>query len=197
VTALGTCTDPGLLAAAARGLSCAPLEFEALDIAWRSGRGGLLARCSGPEAARRAARATRLMQDLGLVSVDAADDDEALWEQQRAGQRSAEQAMVRVATAPTGLAGVLHAADACGGTLVGRAALGSVFVELDPGAVTRLREELAPGTTAILLDAPEAARAELDPWGPAERGTIELMRRIKHRFDPAGTCNRGLFVDRI
>src|SRR6202044_3773388 len=88
VTALGTCTDPAVLAAAARGLSGAPLEFEALDLAWRSGRGGLLARCRGREAPRRAARAARLMLDLGLDGVETVDDDEALWEQQRTGQRS-------------------------------------------------------------------------------------------------------------
>jgi glycolate dehydrogenase FAD-binding subunit len=197
VTAVGTCTDPAVLVAAARGLSCAPLEFEALDIAWRSGRGDLLARCSGREAARRAGRAGRLMEELGLERIQIDDDDEARWERQRAGQRSHEQAVVRIATTPTGLAGALRAAQACGGALVGRAALGAVYVELDPGAVYRLREELAPGTTAVLLDAPAAARAQLDPWGPSEPGTIELMRRVKQRFDPAGTCNRGLFVDRI
>ena len=93
---------------------------------------------------------------------------------------------------------MLRAADACGGTLVGRAALGSMLRRRSTRArSTRLREELAPGTSAILLDAPEAVRAELEPWGPAERGAIDLMRRIKQRFDPAGTCNRGLFVDRI
>ena len=37
VTALGACTDPAVLAAAARGLARAPLEFEALDVAWRFG----------------------------------------------------------------------------------------------------------------------------------------------------------------
>ena len=34
----------------------APLELDALDIAWRGGRGGLLARTSGAEGARRARR---------------------------------------------------------------------------------------------------------------------------------------------
>jgi glycolate oxidase FAD binding subunit len=197
VTALGTSEDPAVLAAAARSLSSTPLEFEALDIAWRSGRGGVLARLAGREAARRAGRAARLMADLGLEQIQTVDEDEPLWEQQRACQRSREQALVRIATSPSGLASVLRAADVCGGTLVGRAALGSIFVDLDPGAVTRLREELMPGTAVILLDAPEAARAELDPWGPAEAGVVELMRRLKRRFDPAGTCNRGLFVDRI
>jgi glycolate oxidase FAD binding subunit len=104
---------------------------------------------------------------------------------------------VRIAAAPSQLAVVLRASDTCSGTLVGRAALGSSFVELDPDAVGRLRDELAPGTVATLLDAPDAVRAEIDPWGPADRPSIELMRRVKARFDPSGTCNPGLFVDGI
>ncbi len=48
-----------VLAAAARRSPAAPLELEALDVAWRGGRGGLLARCAGPEPGRRAQRAAR------------------------------------------------------------------------------------------------------------------------------------------
>jgi glycolate oxidase FAD binding subunit len=196
-TTLGACDDPDVLAAAARALSSAPLEFEALDIAWRAGRGGLLARCGGPQASRRAQRAARLMTDLGLAEAQVTDDDDGLWERQRAGQRSRRLALVRIAAPPRTLAAVLRAADECGGTLVGRAALGSSFVELEPGAVAQLRERLAPGTVVTLLDAPESLRAELDPWGPAQPSSIELMRRVKMRFDPARTCNPGLFVDGI
>jgi glycolate oxidase FAD binding subunit len=198
VTALGATSDPAVLAAAARALSAAPLEFEGLDLAWRGGRGGLLARCAGRESARRARRAARLMEDLGLVDVETSTEDEALWERQRAGQRSQERALVRIATAPTALPGVLLAVDACQGTMVGRAALGLSFVEVEPEAVARLREELAPGTVAILLDAPEALRTALDPWsGPGQGPPLELMRRVKQRFDPTTTCNRGLFAGGI
>ena len=92
---------------------------------------------------------------------------------------------------------ILLAAQTCEARLVGRAALGTMFVELETDAVASLREQLAPGTTATVLDAPDSSRAELDPWGVSERAAVELMRRIKARFDPAGTCNPGLFVDRI
>jgi glycolate oxidase FAD binding subunit len=68
-TALGAGRDPDLLGAAVRALAAAPMEFEALDVAWRAGRGGLLARCAGREAERRAGRAARLMGDLGLERV--------------------------------------------------------------------------------------------------------------------------------
>jgi glycolate oxidase FAD binding subunit len=196
-TALGSSSDHQALAAAARGLASAPFELAALDIAWRNGRGGLLARCDGPEARRRGDRAARLMGDLGLEWVEVTADDESLWDRQRAGQRSRGQALIRVSAPASALAAVLSAADSCAGTVVGRVALGSIFIELDPDTVPRLRKELPPGVTAILLDAPPAIRAQIDPWGPAARPAVELMRRVKMRFDPTGTCNPGLFVDRI
>jgi glycolate oxidase FAD binding subunit len=186
-TARGAATDADALAAAAVALAAFPAEFEALDVAWRGGRGGILARCAGPEAARRAQRTAKQMSERGLEQVDVTADDEPLWERQRAGQRSRDRALVRVAAAPSGLADVLRAADACGGTLVGRVALGSSFIELDPGAVSQLRERLAPAHV----------RAEDDPWGPVQPAALELMRRIKERFDPSGTCNPGLFVGGI
>jgi glycolate oxidase FAD binding subunit len=49
-----------------------------------------------------------------------------------------------------------------------------------------------------VLDAPAAVREAVDPWGrlPAE-DVLALMRRIKARFDPAHSCNRGVFVGGI
>jgi FAD/FMN-containing dehydrogenase len=38
-------------------------------------------------------------------------------------------------------------------------------------------------------------RAALDPWDePAEGPRAALMRRVKARFDPAGTCNPGRYA---
>jgi glycolate oxidase FAD binding subunit len=197
VTALGAASDPGVLCAAAIALAAAPLEFEALDVAWKAGRGGLLARCTGPEATRRAHRAARLMAETGLTEVDVTDQDGQLWERQRAGQRSSEQALVRVAAPPTELGAVLGAADTCDGTLVGRAALGASFVEVTPDAVVRLREALPRAARTVLLDGPAALRTGGESWGAQPGPELELMRRVKARFDPAHTCNPGLFVGGI
>lgn len=195
-TALGASADPDVLATAAVALTAAPLEFDALDVAWRRGRGGLLARCAGPEHARRARRAAKLLVELGLGDVDVTEDDEALWERQRAGQRSPDGAVVRLAHPPSALAAVLRATDIAGGTLVGRAALGTSYVELSPDLVAGLRRVAAPGR-AVLLDAPAALRAEVDPWDSPESPALALMRRVKRRFDPTATCNPGLFVGGI
>lgn len=196
-TALGTSSDPAALGAAAMTLAGAPLELEALDVAWRGGRGGLLAQVGGAEPGRRARRVAERMRDAGLDGVDVSTDDAGLWAQQRAGQRSAGSALVRVAAAVTDLPGVLSAADTSGGTLVGRAALGTSYVEIDPGAVVALGEALPSGAVRVLLDAPEALRRSGDPWGPVDPGVAELMRRIKLRFDPAGACNPGVFAGGI
>ena len=48
-----------------------------------------------------------------------------------------------------------------------------------------------------VLDAPAAVRAEVDPWGTEDGGAVQLMRRVKQRFDPAGACNAGIFVGGI
>src|SRR6201986_3593292 len=80
VTALGAAADAAVLGAAGGALAGAPLEFEALDVAWKRGRGGLLARCAGREATRRAHRAARLMREAGLTAGDVTDQDGQLWE---------------------------------------------------------------------------------------------------------------------
>jgi glycolate oxidase FAD binding subunit len=197
VTALGAADDGTALAAAAVALARSPAEFEALDVAWRAGRGGILARCAGPEARRRAARTARLMRELGLHAVDVTDQDEPLWERQRAGQRSPDRAVVRIAARRSALAEVLAACDASDGTLVGRAALGHTYVALDPPMVAQLRARLPAGAVVTVLDGPADLRGEVDSWGVTPAPALELMRRVKRRFDPAGTCNPGLFVGGI
>jgi glycolate oxidase FAD binding subunit len=195
-TALGATGDPETLARAAVALARAPLEFEALDVAWHHGRGGLLARCAGNEHARRARRAAKLLAEQGLGDVELTEDDAALWERQRAGQRSRDGAIVRTAHAPSALAGVLRAVNDAGGTLVGRAALGTSYIEVAPGAVAALRATLASAVTTV-LDAPAAVRADADPWETPAPPALELMRALKRRFDPTATCNPGLFVGGI
>jgi FAD/FMN-containing dehydrogenase len=127
-----------------------------------------------------------------------AEDDVELWARQRAGQRSGQRALVRVAARPSALARVLRAADACSATVVGRAALGESFVELDAGAIRALVAQLPGDAQPVLLDAPESVRQALAVWGqPPDRGRRELMRRVKARFDPAQVCNPGVFVGGI
>ncbi|MBV9818603.1 MAG: FAD-binding oxidoreductase [Solirubrobacterales bacterium] len=194
-TAVGATDHVHTLARAAVALAAFPAELEALDIAWHGGRGGILARCGGREASRRAQRTAERMLELDLEGVDVAEPDEPLWERQRAGQRSPDEALLRVSVPPAQLAAVLLAADAADATVVGRAALGTSYLTLAPKAVADVRRRLPQGATSVVLDAPPGV--ELDRWGPVGEPALRLMRRVKQRFDPAGICNPGVFVGGI
>jgi glycolate oxidase FAD binding subunit len=197
-TALGVAVDPNLMGRAVRALAASPLELEALDVAWRGGRGGVLAQCGGTQARRRAERAGTAMRAAGLGQVEVVADDAELWARQRAGQRSSDAVIVRIAARPSELARVLRAADACGGTLVGRAALGRNYLELEPDGLGRLAEHLPRGASVVLLDAPRQTREAVAPWGPLPPAPLlTLMRNVKARFDPAHACNPGVFVGGI
>ena len=196
-TALGSADEPDVLQAAARALAATPLELDALDVGWRGGRGGILALLRGAQAGARAERAATVMREAGLEEVDIVTErDASLWARQRAGQRSESAAIVRVGGRPSSLGGLLRLVESCSGTLVGRAALGLSWVELDPAAVAGFRDRLEGDVHSVLLDAPSKLRAE-DPWGAREGPALELMRRVKQRFDPAGACNPGVFVGGI
>jgi glycolate oxidase FAD binding subunit len=197
-TVVGASSDPGVLAAAGRAIAARPFELEALDVGWRAEGGQLLARCAGVAPGDRASRVAEVMRREGLGDVDVLPEHEAVWVRQRRAQRSADQCVVRVAARSSTLGAVIGAVRSCGGILVGRAALGTSYATVDPDAVARLRDELPPGAAAVVLDAPLAVRAASDPWGDlGDPATLELMRLVKGRFDPAGACNRGIFVGGI
>jgi glycolate dehydrogenase FAD-binding subunit len=197
-SAEGHGADPAKVAAAAMALAHSRLEAQALDIAWRGGRGGVLVRFAGAEAEPQAEVARRELEEAGLASSVIHDDADP-WEAQRAAQRG--ELVVRVSALQARLGDVLRAADRLEGGVVGRAALGICWVSL-PGeagaqAVRALREELAP-SACVVLDAPEEVRTELDPWGVDDAsGAIGLMRRTKARFDPGGVCSPGVFAGGI
>jgi FAD/FMN-containing dehydrogenase len=83
----------------------------------------------------------------------------------------------------------MRAAQALGGSLVGRASLGLSWVTLDPQRIGELRSELAP-LKCVVLDAPREVRASLDVW---DAEPSALAQRVKERFDPAGVFAPGTF----
>jgi hypothetical protein len=42
----------------------------------------------------------------------------------------------------------------------------------------------------VVVEAPDELLAEFDPWGTPPP-SLEIQRRLKAAFDPAGVCNRG------
>jgi glycolate oxidase FAD binding subunit len=189
-TARGLSEDPLALAQAARELAHARVEMQCLDVAWADGRGALLARFGGVAAPAQAEEALRRVERAGLAT-DLLEDDGELWAGQRAMQRSARAAVVRVSGVQTQLGDVFRACDELGAKMVGRVALGLSWLRVadcTPEKIDELRARLAPAP-CVVLDAPRALREQVDVWGREETA---LMRRVRERFDPAGVCNPGL-----
>lgn len=200
-TTMIDCGDPATLARVCTALSSAPLEAESLDLAWRRGRGGVLARFAGERASARAASALELLAGAGVDGDTRDGDDEPLWDSQRELQRAPQGGIsIRVSGRPTRLAETARLTDDIGAALVGRAALGLWWVTLGPdsdhaAALSLLRERLAPLPCAV-LDAPEQLREQIDAWGPRTAGLVALERRVRERFDLAGLLNPSVPVGR-
>jgi glycolate oxidase FAD binding subunit len=200
VTLRAPAADAGELARAAAAVAGAPLQPEALDLAWANGTGAVLVRFAGVAAGAQAQEAAAVLRAAGIEAEEV--DDTAAWAGQRAGQRAEPDGVaVRVSGRPGALAGVLDVAAALDATVVARAGHGLAWVRLAPAepavlvaAVGRLRGALAPAP-CVVLDAPAEVRAELDPWDEPEEGPrAALMRRVKMRFDPGGTLNPGRYA---
>jgi glycolate oxidase FAD binding subunit len=197
-TAVASSGDPEAVAHAAASLTHARAEAQCLDVAWAAGSGRVLARFAGAEAATQAGDAATVLEEAGL-SAETVTDDDALWEEQRAGQRSPDGIVVRVSGVQSQLAAQLSAAERACGSLVGRAAYGLSWIALDAGradAIEEIRRALAPAP-CVVLDAPREVRERVDVWGVGDSSAINLMRRVKQRFDPAGACAPAVFVGGI
>ena len=79
---------------------------------------------------------------------------------------------------------------------------GLIFVQLmgDDAALLKAVDELRKAAmtkrgSLVVVETPVAMSQHLDVWGPSP--AIEVMRRIKMRFDPNGTLNPGRFLGRI
>jgi glycolate oxidase FAD binding subunit len=205
LTVAGGAGDPATLGAAAVRLAALPAELDALDAAWGAGAGRLLARISGPQAGPRARRLAQAMRDAGLDDVDDVGDagtdpdvEDPRWSAQREGQRDADAAVLHVALAPSRLAAVLAAAETVQARVVARAGIGRAYVAVAPARIAELRARLPQGAVSVLRDCPPAARSAVaQPWGDTPAPALAVMRALKRRFDPAGTCNPGTFVGGI
>jgi glycolate oxidase FAD binding subunit len=203
-TVVGRGGDRSRLAAAAGEAASVPLAADCLDVAWAGDGGAILVRIGADDPGPRLDRAATLLAAAGLEveTLDGGDGDGDVWADQRAGQRSEDGTVVRISARPSELGAVLDAAADAGAAVVGRAGLGLSWLRLPEApadevaaTVASLRQRLEPAAV-VVLDASEAVRATVDPWGP-RTGPVSLMRRVKKRFDPAGVCRPGVFVDGI
>ena len=183
--------DAAALGAAAVALAGRPLDALGLDAWWRGGGGGLLVRFGGVAADDQARRTAALLASLSAVTVHA--DDQELWHRQRAGQRSADSAVLKVSGRLTDLPAVIAVAVAQGASVVSRAGLGLSWLSFHAGAdlparVDAARRALAPRTCVVLDGAHLVAPGVLtDP------ALVTLTGRVKARFDPARVFRPGAF----
>lgn len=202
MSAIGFGDDPDALQRAAIALAHAPLELESLDIDWPDWGGKVIARCAGIAPEPCAHEAVRLMSNAGL-DAEMEEDDEWAWDKLRDNNRTDEATVVRVSALPSELSRIIRLVERWQGSLVARAGLGICWVWLPPlrpdgvvAAIEDLRFTLAP-FPCVVLDAPREVRDRVDVWGKSDGREVELMRRVKSAFDPAGVCNPGLFVGGI
>jgi glycolate oxidase FAD binding subunit len=130
--------------------------------------------------------------------VELTQDDDELWAAQR--ELQCRPVTVRVSTTQTGLAAVLEAARRHSAGAVARAALGLAWLSVpEEGAATTIDDlrRALPRAACVVLGAPAEVRRAVDPWGSVDGPRLELMRRVKARFDPGGVCNPGIYVGGI
>jgi glycolate oxidase FAD binding subunit len=195
-TLAGFSDDPERIADAAHALARRPLEATCLDVSWVDGRGSVLVRFGGHTAQQRAHAAEPLLD--GLDEVGVISDDDGVWAAQRTHQRSPDGVVLKVSGRPTDVPAVLGIARDTGATAVGRAALGLYWLAGPASAdwVTGARAALAPRACAV-VDGAGRLPADVPVWPDPDSGALEVMRRVKARFDPARVFRPGTFVGGI
>ena len=108
-----------------------------------------------------------------------------------------DDVVLRIAHVPTGLSTAL-AALPTGTRLSASVATGvtyaAVAADQAQAVLPRLREALRPvDGTAVVLRAPDDLLGQLDHWGPVG-DSLDLMRKVKARFDPERRMSPGRFV---
>ena len=186
-TVSATTDDPDTLGRAAVALAGTPIEALSLDAWWRDGSGGLLVRFGGVAAREQAAKVARLVPLSTMDTVRTVEDDDELWQHQRAGQRSADGVVLKVSAKLTDLPTVIRAAG--GGDVVSRAGLGLSWLSFPTAdRVATARAALAP-RHCVALDG--AGRVDNPPL--SDPGLVALTSRVKARFDPARIFRPGAF----
>jgi glycolate oxidase FAD binding subunit len=124
----------------------------------------------------------------------------------RASREASDGVVLQIGTLPSRLAETAATIGQGPAAMVtGCAALGSLHVvlaDVSAGeaatAIARLRDSVAGfGGHVMVLAAPRAVRAAVDPWGPVAPAALAVMQGMKNEFDPRRTLNPGRFVGGI
>ena len=119
-----------------------------------------------------------------------------------AGDDGRDDIVLRLGVPPSELRAAIEAAEESGYTAWGHLASGSVVAHAQASAaaagieaVRSLRAQATAAGGFLQVEAsPASLRLALDPFGFGER---ELVRALKQQFDPAGTINRGRWLEGV
>jgi glycolate oxidase FAD binding subunit len=149
----------------------------------------------------------RLAQATGGAAF--ADSAPEVWEARSALYAESGDALVLKASVQPGQVGDLCAivfrcvgtAGAAASVVAQASGLAEVRIEGSDAAQRALLSPLEAeieklGGSLVVARAPLALKRELDVWGRAG-ASLEVMRRIKQKFDPAGVLNPGRFLGGI
>lgn len=197
--------DAAVAGAASAALTGCQLVPSAVELRWdpTAGRGDLdvLFEGSAASADGQSRQARELLAPFGPVS-------ELAWSPPA--PAGSDDVLVKLTAPPADLPRVLAAVQravadrALSGELSGPAGVGVAYLRCRPdtdpdrlvAAVDDLRAALEPlHGQVVVLQSPPAAPALADRWGPVP--ALELMRRVKDRFDPDHRLAPGRFVGGI
>jgi glycolate oxidase FAD binding subunit len=207
--------DPETAGAAAQELAHSQLDPSMLELRWPDpgGPGRLVLVVQGSTTImRQAETAVRLLEPYGVAEVIGGDNtDEVLAGLHRYPWHGVDGPAVglKAACVPTELPGAIrdlwataagHGLDVA---LAAHAGVGVTYAALRgaPEALVSSVEEargrlVRRGGSVVVLEAPLEVKRRVDVWGPVG-DALPLMRRVKERFDPAGTMSPGRFVGGI
>ncbi|MGA2135557.1 MAG: FAD-binding protein [Bryobacteraceae bacterium] len=177
-------------------LKC-PLDFAAMDLMKLDAAWTLAVRAGGNTAA--VARYGRELAALGARPIPAGEDG-VFWDAienftPQYLDSHGDGAVVRVSCTLKELKSVLQAAP---GPAIARAGSGVCYIYFDEvREAAAFAAAMAPEHPETVVEfAPENRKAEFKLW-PAPGQDLEIMRRIKHMFDPHLLLNRGRLYQHI
>jgi len=158
-----------------------------------------------PAAVERSQKEAREMaRTMGSDVLDAEHSD-GLWERiRRLAAADGLGLLCKVSLLPSKLPDLMAAMDSRGEKprllarpTIGLAYLGWAEVADAAGVLAHWRDSIANLSGSLVVEAcPSPLKATFDVFGQ-ERSDMELMRRIKHQFDPRGVLNPGRYLGRL
>ncbi|PID53747.1 MAG: hypothetical protein CSA58_00245 [Micrococcales bacterium] len=151
--------------------------------------------------AARVCALTTMLSDQGLDAVALIDSADSSWLNRLPGEPG--DVLFKLTTRLSGIPDLIPECTRRRVRIRGSAGVGvftaAMSADADaPGTVATLRRLCTElGGSLVVLDAPAQVKNDTDVWGDDAVPGLEVMRRVKNEFDPAGVLSPGRFVGGI